>query len=404
MFRSYRPLFATRGTAAMTTAGVLTRMPLSMVGLGIITMVAQTHGSYALAGAVAATYALAAALATPQVARLVDRFGQGRVVPPAAISSVAAIGALAWVSAAGGPDPLLFVFALAAGITPSAPALVRARWSYLLNDDHHVHSAYAWETVLDEVCFILGPPVSIGLSVALFPQAGPLAGGLLLLSGALWLGSQRRTEPPLVPSVSDSHRNPVRVLARPAVAAVVAVMVAMGVIIGTVDVVSVAFAEQQGNTALASIVLSVYALGSCLSGFLFGGLSLTIPTGRLLRLGLVATGLTTLPLLFVSTVTGLSIAVLFAGVFFAPTMILAARVIEKSTTAGSLTEALTWSTAGLGLGTAAGPAIAGPLIDAQGAGMGFLVAVAAGALLLVLAATTGRALGSATPASQVPPE
>ncbi|MGY0499205.1 MFS transporter [Nocardia sp. FBN12] len=399
MFHRYRTLFARPGTAPMIFAGVLARMPLSMVGVGVIATIAQTHGSYTLAGAVAAVYALAAAVATPQVARLIDRYGQGRVVLPVALSSAAAITALVVTSVVGGPDLLLFVFALLAGITPSAPALVRSRWSHLLDDAQDVHTAYSWETVLDEVSFILGPPVAIGLSVAIFPQAGLLAAAISLLAGTIWLTRQRTTEPPVATSdPGDRGSSALRVLTHPTVAAVVAVMTAMGVIIGTVDVVSVAFAEHQGDTALASVVLSVYAAGSCLSGFVFGARTLTWPLGRLLRIGLVATGLTTVPLLFVSSIAGLSVAVFFAGAFFAPTMIMAAQLIERNTPAASLTEALTWSTAGLGLGTAIGPAVAGPIIDTYGADNGFSVAVTAGVVLLLLAAATRRALSQHSPA------
>lgn len=397
MAGSYRSLFARPGAVPMTFAGLLARMPLSMVAVGLVTMVAQTHASYTLAGAIAATYALTAALATPQVGRLVDRHGQRWVVPIAALVSVTALVTLAAISASGGPEALLFVFAVLAGITPSAPALVRSRWSHLLVGSEQVHTAYSWETVLDEVCFILGPPVAIGLSVALFPQAGPLAAGVFLLTGALWLSAQRATEPPAAEPGSTAlagHRNAglLRVLFRPTVAAVVVVMIALGVIIGTVDVVSVAFAEQQGAPALASVVLSVYALGSCVSGFVFGARTLTWPLGRLLRIGLIVTALTTLPMLMVTSITGLSITVLVAGVFFAPTMILAAQLIEQNTPAGSLTEALTWSTAGLGFGTAIGPATAGPIIDAHGASAGFWVATVAGVVLLALAALTRRPL------------
>ncbi|WP_223881094.1 MFS transporter [Nesterenkonia ebinurensis] len=217
-----------------------------------------------------------------------------------------------------------------------------------------------------------------------------------MLVGALWLAGQRATEPPAAGSGTTARTGErtgaLQVVRQPTVAAVVVVMIALGVIIGTVDVVSVAFAEQQGSPALASVVLSIYALGSCLSGFVFGTRTLAWPLGRLLRIGLIATALTTLPLLVVTSITSLSVAVFIAGVFFAPTMILAAQLIEKNTHTGSLTEALTWSTAGLGLGTAIGPATAGPLIDTHGASTGFWVAVAAGAVLLVLAAVTGRAL------------
>ncbi|WP_458683736.1 MFS transporter [Prescottella equi] len=109
-------------------------------------------------------------------------------------------------------------------------------------------------------------------------------------------------------------------------------------------------------------------------------------------MGLLATAATTVPLLFVTSIAGLSIAVFIAGVFFAPTMILAAQLIEKQTPASSLTEALTWSTAALALGTAIGPAIAGPVIDTYSTSAGFWVTVGAGILLLLVAAVLENVL------------
>ncbi|MFE7425451.1 MFS transporter [Streptomyces sp. NPDC057545] len=394
MFTRYATLFRHPGATPMTTAGVLARMPLSMVGIGIITMVSRTHGSYALAGALAACYTLVAAVASPQVARLVDRYGQRRVVVPVALFGTAWIWAMAVASASDGPEVLLFVFALLAGVTPSAPALVRSRWSHILRDAGDVHTAYSWETVLDEVCFILGPPLSIGLGVALFPQAGLVAASVFSLAGMLWLTAQRRTEPPIagaLPGELPGGSGLFRVLSDPTVAVVVVAMTAMGVIIGTVDVVSVAFAEAGGNAALASIVLSAYAAGSCLSGFVFGSRTIMLPIGALLRAGLIATALTTVPMVFVGSIGALSVTVLVAGVFFAPTMILSSRLIEKNVPQASLTEALTWSTAGLSLGTAIGPAAAGPVIDGLGPGNGFWVAVVAGAVLLLPVVVLRRA-------------
>ena len=67
------------------------------------------------------------------------------------------------------------------------------------------------------------------------------------------------------------------------------------------DVVSVAFAQHQGQPAAASIVLSVYAIGSCLAGLAFGALKLKASLPRQLLVCGVATALTTLPLLLVTT-------------------------------------------------------------------------------------------------------
>ncbi|MCM6776475.1 MFS transporter [Nocardia sp. CDC159] len=261
-----------------------------------------------------------------------------------------------------------------------------------------MHTAFSWETVLDDVCFIVGPPVSLGLSAALFPQAGPLVAGLMLLAGTLWLAAQRGTEPPY--GVAAQRSSLLSALGNRVVWTLTLVMIAMG----TIDVASVAFARLLGEPAAASIVLSLYAIGSCVAGFLFGAAKLTRPIGRLLILGIAATALLTVPLLFVHSLAGLSVAMLISGMFFAPTVILSGQLVESTVPARMLTEALTWSTAGLGLGVAIGPAAAGPLIDAYGANAGFWIAVAAGAFLLVLVIAGRRAFHeSATPAEEFVP-
>ena len=82
---------------------------------------------------------------------------------------------------------------------PSMPAMVRARWSALYRDQPLLRTAFALESVLDEVTLIVGPPLAVGLSVAWFPQAGPLAAAALLAVGITAFSLQTRTAPPLNP-------------------------------------------------------------------------------------------------------------------------------------------------------------------------------------------------------------
>ncbi|MFM4803793.1 hypothetical protein [Aeromonas bivalvium] len=79
MTNPYRTLFTAPGSKGFALAGLLARLPLPMTGIGIITMLAQLRGSYALAGAVSAAFVLTYALLSPQISLLVDRLGQGRV-------------------------------------------------------------------------------------------------------------------------------------------------------------------------------------------------------------------------------------------------------------------------------------------------------------------------------------
>lgn len=382
MAQPYRELFAAPGTRGFALAGLLARIPLPMIGIGIITMLSQLRGSYALAGAVSASFVLTYALVSPQVSRWVDRRGQSRVLPLATAISVLGLllllGATWWQAS----DWILFAGAVLAGFMPSMSAMVRARWTAIYRGQDRLQTAYSLETVLDEVTFIAGPPLSVGLAVAVFPQAGVLAAVVLLIAGVSALLLQKGSEPPI--QVQEQGSRP-SVLRLNSVRLLALLMVAMGVIVGTVDIVSVAFAEQMGQPGAASLVLSAYALGSCVAGLVFGGLKLNIPLHRLLLLGGLATAATTLPLLLVAGVAQLAGAVLLAGLFFAPTMIVAMSLVERVVPEQQLTEGMTWLLAGLNIGVAMGAAASGQMVDQGGASSGFMVALYAAALIVVLA-------------------
>lgn len=379
MANPYAELFNAPGSKGFALAGFVARMPIAMTGLGIITLFGQQRGSYGLAGAVAATFTLTAALTAPQISRLVDRRGQGRVLPVAAAISVAGLLGLLACAHWRAPDWTLFAFAVFAGFIPSMSSMVRARWTNIFRGNPRLQTAFALESVLDEISFIAGPPLSVGLSVAVLPEAGVLVAALLLAIGVFSFVAQRGTEPPVHVS-TVGHRG--SVLRLSGMRILTFLLVAMGSIAGSVNVVSVAFAQQQERPAAASVVLSVYAIGSCIAGLLFGALKLQTPLPRLFLLGGLGTAASTLPLLLVTDIFDLSLTMLVAGVFFAPTMIVAMALAEQSVPSAKLTEAFTWLITGLGVGVALGAATAGQVVDAYGPREGFAVALVAGVMVL----------------------
>ncbi|MDV9178779.1 MFS transporter, partial [Streptomyces sp. W16] len=90
----YRALFAAPGSKGFSAAGFLGRMPLSMMGIGVVTMVSQINGRYGLAGALSATIALAAAAIGPRISRWIDQYGQRRVLRPATLFALASAAGL----------------------------------------------------------------------------------------------------------------------------------------------------------------------------------------------------------------------------------------------------------------------------------------------------------------------
>ncbi|WP_274563143.1 MFS transporter [Streptomyces spiramyceticus] len=391
----YRAIFSAPGAKAFSVAGFFGRMPLSMMGIGIVTMISQLTGRYGLAGALSATLAMAAAVLGPQISRYVDRYGQRRVLRPATLVAVAAVAGLLICAHQGAPEWTLFVFAAGAGCVPSVGSMTRARWAEIYRGSpRELHTAYSWESIADEACFIFGPIVSIGLSTAWFPEAGPLIAAAFLVIGVFWLTAQRATEP--VPHPRDEHTGG-SALRSPGLQVLVATFVAVGVIFGAIDVVTVAFAEEQGHKAAASLVLAVYALGSCLAGAVFGLLHLKGPASRRWLVGVCAMAVSMIPLQLAGNLPFLAVALFVAGLAIAPTMVTTMALIEEHVPRTKLTEGMTWTGTGLAVGVALGSSAAGWVVDAAGADAGYGVPVAAGAVAAVVAFLGYRRLRTPAP-------
>ncbi|MGI5471319.1 MFS transporter [Streptomyces sp. CA-132043] len=379
----YRALFARPGTKSFSAAGFLGRMPLSMTGIGIVTMVSQLTDRYGLAGALSATVALAAAVLGPQISRLVDRHGQRRVLRPATLVSLAALGALLVAAQQRWPDWTLFVFAACAGCVPSVGAMVRSRWAEVHRaSPEMLHTAYSWESIVDEFCFIVGPILAIGLSTSWFPEAGPLLAGVFLAAGVFWLTAQRATEP--VPHPRAHHTKGSALRSR-GLQVLVVTFAATGAIFGAIDVVTVAFAEAQGHKGAASLVLAIYAFGSCSAGAVFGMLRPAGPAARRWVLGVLAMAVSMIPLQLVGNLPFLAVALFVAGLTIAPTMVTTMALVEQHVPRAQLTEGMTWTSTGLAVGVALGSSAAGWVVDAAGARAGYAVPAVAGALAAAVA-------------------
>ncbi|NMO33877.1 MFS transporter [Streptomyces sp. GMY01] len=390
----YRALFAAPGSRAFSAAGFLGRMPLSMMGIGVVTMISQLTGRYGLAGALSATIALSAAAIGPQISRLVDQYGQRRVLRPATLAALSAAAGLLLAAYFWWPDWVLFVCAAGIGSVPSLGAMVRSRWAALYRGTPQLHTAYSFESVVDEVCFIFGPIVSIGLSTAWFPEAGPLLAACFLAVGVFWLTAQRATEPEPHPR---EHHGGGSALRSRGLQVLVATFVATGSIFGSVDVVTVAFADERGHKSAASVVLALYAAGSCTAGVLFGLLRPSGAPARRWLLGICAMGVSMIPLLLVGNLPFLAVALFVAGLSVAPTMITTMALVEEHVPRAHLTEGMTWVSTGLAVGVALGSSVAGWVIDAAGARSGYGVPAVSGAVAVAVGFLGYRRLSRPAP-------
>jgi MFS family permease len=382
----YGRLFAVPGAGAFSAAGWLARLPLSTTGLGAVLLVAGESGSYGLAGAVSGALALSFALVSPLWARWTDRRGQRAVLRPAMAVYLLAGAAFVTAVVLGAPVWTWFVLAALTGATAqNVGSMVRARWVHALEDAGQRQTAFAFESVVDEVVFVVGPPLVTLLAALVSPPAGFLTGLLAGVCGGFVLARLRATEPPAHPRAGSRGAARAALLS-PSLLAVAVPYLAVGTVFGAMDVVVVAYAQHQGAPAVAGVALAAYAGGSLVAGLVYGVLRL--PGGLRARfLGCaVFFAVAAQGLLLVRSLPLLVVMAALAGLAIAPVLVSGLSVVEAGVERSSLTEALAWATTGLTAGVTLGSALAGAVVDAWGASRGFAVPAAGAALAAVLAA------------------
>ncbi|MFI6873165.1 MFS transporter [Streptomyces sp. NPDC050400] len=382
---SYTRLFAIPGARAFTLGNLLARFPQGMFSISAVMLISGVRGSYALAGALTATGLVAGAFLGPWLARMVDRHGQARIAVPATL--VAASGALTLLVCVrlDVPDWVLFVAYLPTAAQPNTGGMSRARWAHLLDGDPKaLHTANSFEQAADELCFMLGPVVAAFLSSALFPEAGALVGTVLMVTGVLVFAAQRATEPPARPR-TEATRTPLRARGMPPL---LVAFLALGAIFGSLEVVTVAFADELGHKAWAGGVLALQAAGSCVAGLVFGAVKPSGPAARRHPVCVAAmAALMTLPLL-AAALTGslyvLGAALLIAGMATAPTMVTGMTLVQERTPDGQLNEGMTLAVTALLGGIACGSATGGAAVEHWGPTAAYTVPVTAAACALLL--------------------
>ena len=388
---AYRRVLTIPGAVRFSLAGLVGRLPISMIGLGIVVLVSARTGSYAQAGALSATFIVATALVAVPLARLVDRYGQSRVLGVAATVSVLGLLMVILAVERQWPTPWPHVFAALAGATmPNVGAAVRARWSHVVEDRRLLDTAFAVEAVNDELVFIVGPTVTTLLATAVHPVAGLLAACVAALAGTWWLVSQRRTEPPRRSVEHDAEHAAPMPWAR--LAPLVGGAMMLGVLFGGTEVAAVAFAEEAGSTASAGLLLAAWALGSLISGVITGSMVLRRSPAARYRLGMLALAVLMCPLPFVGGLWLMAGFLFLAGFAISPTLIASVSWVESLVPADRLNEGMTLFTTGLVVGVAPGAAVVGAVIDRSGASASFFVPAVAGLVGAVVAFLTSDRL------------
>lgn len=390
MLGAYKQVLTTPHALPMIAAGFVGRLPLSMVGLGSVLIVQDYTGSYALGGAVAATGAITTSILGPILGRAADAYGQRKVLLPLLVAFALGGVLFLWAVREDLTRWLMFLGAAIGGASlPPIASMLRTRWTYLLKGSPRLPTALAFESVIDELTFIVGPVLVTFLSTTGHTTSGVVTAFVLAAVGGLMFAAQRRTEPP--PGGMHARRGPSAIrLAGLRVLCVVAFSI--GGILGALEVTLVAFSEEIGYYSLSGVLIAALAVGSMTSGILWG----TIRWNMVLRqrLVVVLTVLTVLsvPLVLIGNIVAMAVAVVIFGAMISPSLISSFTLTELLVPSKIVTEGFTWLGTALGLGVALGGGSSGLFVDLFGANRAFLVATGLALIALAVVVAFQRTL------------
>ncbi|MET8943163.1 MFS transporter [Streptomyces sp. NPDC004542] len=393
----YGQLLRTRGAWTFLLPGFAARQPFAMLTLSIVLLVRHTTGSYGAAGAAAAATGVSMALFAPYSGRLADRYGQRAVLVPGVF--VHALSGLALTALALAHAPLWALFAAAVPTGASVPQIgpmVRARWGVTLRNSPLMATAAAFESVTDELTFVVGPLLATALCTALDPAAGLVTEAALTLVGGLLFAARRSAQPPVAADTGHARVRRASALRVPGVRVLVVTFLGIGSVFGGMQVGLAAFTGSIGEPGLNGVLYGVFAAGNMLSGVVCGAIAWKAAPRRRLVLGYAALALTASALWTAHSVLLLAGLGLLVGMCIAPSLITGYTLVEELVPAGARTEAFTWLTGAVALGQAAAVTVAGQLEDRLWDGAGFLVP-AAGTVLALATLVALRSLLAGRP-------
>ncbi|MCM3658723.1 MFS transporter [Agromyces mediolanus] len=362
---SYSELLKTRGVARIIAAQLTARFPSGMLSLAFLLHVEQQTGSYGSAGLVLAATSIGQAVAGPLTSRMMGRFGMRPVLITTLTICVAAIVAIGVIPPI---MPLYLGIGLLAGLsTPPVQPAVRTIYPKMVNS-RQLTPLFSLDASAQEIIWVVGPVVTTFVSTQLGTIWGILLAAALMIVGGAWFISSPELGRVRIPR---SKRRFGVVLARPPV--LLATVVGF-LLIGACAAIEAGVVAVFGHGgAEAGIVLAIFSIGS-LAGGLFLGHTPIGPWSTARRMFIVFAG--TALAAGAMDFWWLAGTLFVAGIGIAPALAVLFAIVSASVKFSDTAEAYGWVGTGQLIGAALGSALAGFLIDGNGAQGAFWAAAA----------------------------
>ncbi|MFC5824889.1 MFS transporter [Nonomuraea insulae] len=365
----YRRLLGLPGVGAQAVLGFLAQLTQQVAPVGIVLVVQHASGSIALAGVTAAAFSVGAGMGRPVQGRIMDRRGARPVLAATALLHVAALLALVASARTGWPWWPMVVLSWVAGVgLPPISVSMRIEWGRRMAAEGRT-TAYSLVYLVQELALLVGPLV-FGLLIAV--ASASLALGVVAAAagvGTLAFARALREGP------DASSRGRGRVFADRRMFVLLAVVLLLGAVIGALQVGLPSLAAARGIPAATGLLVAALSVGGIAGAAAYGARSWGSAVQVRLVVLMLVLGLVLAPLALIGTLP-LFWAVLFAGGLVINPVLTTASLLVDEYAPEAQAEAFGWVSTAIGMGGAAGSAVAGVLGERLGPAGAFLAAAA----------------------------
>jgi MFS family permease len=360
--------------ARIIAAQLTARFPNGMLSLAYLLHIESIYHSYGAAGLVLAATSIGQAVAGPLLARWMGIWGMRPV-----LIITTAVCAASMLTVAFAPLELwgFMLAGFVGGLSqPPVQPAVRTIYPKMVNS-RQLNLLFSLDSSAQEVIWIAAPVLITFISVQVSTVLGILIAVAFLVGGGAWFIASPELGKVRIPR---SKRRFGLVLTRPPVLlATVVGFLLIGFTAGLEASVVATFGEGGPQSGL---VLAIWSVFSLVGGLAFGNVPIG-PTALARRMLLVFIGATLS--VFAWSFWSLSATLAISGLGIAPALAVMFAIVSASVRFSDTAEAYGWAGTGQLIGSAAGSAVAGFLIDVHGPTGGFTVAAAFAFVGLVVA-------------------
>jgi len=363
------------------------KLPLALTIVGVLSLVTVERGSIADAGITSGILGLASAICAPLIGLAADRWGQRRVLMPVALVNGATLLLLTATVYADPPLWGLFVVAVLVGASsPQIGPMGRARWIGMMSrklDERHLSAAMGWESMTDEIGFIVGP-LLVGVLTSLINPAAPVIAGAVIVfvfAFGFAIHPTHAHAPVMAREMSEAK---IRIFT-PRIVTLAGGMVLIGLFWGVTLVTVTDLAEEAGLPGAGGFVYGAMGGAASISALATGLLTPRITLPLRWVMGAMFALLASLPLLLAADLLWIGVWFFFVGVGLGPVLVTLFTLAAELAPLGRGTTVMTIVSGGSVIGQAAGTSGGGVLLEQLGAHAGFIASVVLLAVLTSLA-------------------